>query len=215
MRLGLFNWTSDLSDESEYPPFFDNLRICEDDKIGAEGTAIYDKITNARGNCSVLIDGGGGFNSTDIGSIEYLQDGGEGFGWESGVYLVLDDSFMSSWEMPYFKQTNSVTESIATTYWNYYKPAVKEKFEKDPDAWCLATTGFTPKQIRDNFVFWDEEDCYVCVNPYWNTKAVELLTAQTPSRMRRFNKCIVDNNPFERMDEALRSLSASLSSLNK
>ena len=212
MRLGLFNWTSDLSDEPEYPPFFDYLRMSEDDEIGAE------EITNARGNCIIRINGGGGFNSTDIGGIEYLQDGSEGFGWESGVYLVLDDSFMSSWEMPYFKQTNSATESITTTYWNYYKPAVKEKFEKDPDAWCLATTGFTPKQIRDNFVFWDAEECYVCLNPDWNTKAQVFLRDNYLPRWRKFNNCIRSKldagervkNTLDRLDAALNRIGSSL-----
>jgi len=65
MSLGLFNWTSNLSDEPEYPPFFDNL------KISVSGR------TSPRGNeeCIIWIDGGGEFDSTEIGSIEYLQDG--------------------------------------------------------------------------------------------------------------------------------------------
>jgi len=175
MRLGLFNWTSDLSDEPEYPPFFDNLKMSEDQSTS--------------GNCIIWIDGGGEFDSTEIGSIEYLQDGGEGFGkksrkgkWELGVYLVLTEDFI-------LKIFDKIKDK---NYWNRYKPAIKEKFEKDPSAWCLATTGFTPKQIGDNFVFWDAEERYVCINPEWNAKAVEILTAQSPSLMRKFNKCIND-----------------------
>jgi len=179
MSLGLFNWTSNLSDEPEYPPFFDNL------KISVSGR------TSPRGNeeCIIWIDGGGEFDSTEIGSIEYLQDGGEGFGkksrkgkWELGVYLVLTEDFI-------LKIFDKIKDK---NYWNRYKPAIKEKFEKDPSAWCLATTGFTPKQIGDNFVFWDAEERYVCINPEWNAKAVEILTAQSPSLMRKFNKCIND-----------------------
>ena len=107
---------------------------------------------------------------------------------------------------------------VANAYWSSYKPAVKEKFEKDPDGWHLATTGFTIKQVRDNFVFWHSEECYVCVNPYWNTRAVELLTAQTPSRMRRFNDCIRSKldagervkNSLDRLDAALNRIGSSL-----
>ena len=272
MRLGLFNWTSDLSGEPEYPPFFDNLRISEDDKIGAEGTAAYDAITNARGNCSVLIDGGGGFDSTDIGSMEHLNTISNDFfplfsmseyapdsfantfspksfksvskttlsredawGELKGIYLILSEAFMISWEAPYisspyaphtemrYQNQNKALPTppdVANAYWSRYKPAVKEKFEKDPDGWHLATTGFTIKQVRDNFVFWHSEECYVCVNPYWNTRAVELLTAQTPSRMRRFNDCIRSKlDAGERVKNSLESIDAALnrigSSLNK
>jgi hypothetical protein len=198
MRLGLFNWTSDLSDEPEYPPFFDNLRMSEDDKIGAE------EIKNAKGNCIVRIDGGGEFDSTDIGGIEYL-DSLNSLRIDARVYLVLTEYFMKSWITAYkvskdyvelknvvleYKESGIYVPEYDKYYWNRYKPAVKEKFEKDPDAWCLATTGFTPEQLDDNFVFSDEEECYVCVNPDWNTKAVKLLTAQTPSRMRKFKECI-------------------------
>ena len=191
MRLGLFNWTSDLSDEPEYPPFFDNLKNA------------FSGLTGIRGNekCIISIDGGGEFDSTDIGDIEYLQEGGQRFGWEehgelkSGVYLVLNQSFMSSWETPYIASADLQYQPDA--YWSRFKPAVKEKFEKDPAAWCLATTGFTIKQIRNNFIFSDVEERYVCVNPEWNAKAVEILTAQSPTLMRKFNKCIqriIDHN---------------------
>jgi len=200
MRLGLFNWTSDLSDEPEYPPFFDNLRMSEDynvwkqfDEMGAE------KIKNAKGNCIVRIDGGGGFDSTDIGGVEYLHSplmsiirlkkkssklifssNPDSLRIDAGRYLVLNQFFMKSWMSAY----------IDENYWKGYKPHVKEKFEQDPDAWCLATTGFTSEQIRDNFVFWLEAEGYVCLNPDWNAKAVEILTAQSPSLMRKFNNCI-------------------------
>jgi hypothetical protein len=201
MRLGLFNWTSDLSDEPEYPPFFDNLKMSEDQSA----TYFHE------GSCIIWIDGGGEFDSTEIGVIEYLVMDSYRFGQQftskkipNGVYLVLSEDSMIFWEMPYFKQTSPVKERITMNYWSRYKPAVKEKFEKDPDAWCLATTGFTPEQIRDNFVFSDVEERYVCINPDWNAKAVEILTAQSPSIMRKFNKCIADKNP-----------SAPLSSLNK
>ena len=210
MPLGLFNWTSDLSDEPEYPPFFDYLRMSDDDEIGAE------EITNARGNCIIRLDGGGGFYSTDIGGLEYLQDGGEGFGWESGVYLVLNQPFMSSWETPYIASADLQYQRDA--YWSRFKPAVKENFEKDPDAWCLATTGFTPKQIRDNFVFWDAEECYVCLNPDWNTKAQVFLRDNYLPRWRKFNNCIRSKldagervkNTLDRLDAALNRIGSSL-----
>lgn len=185
MRLGLFNWTSDLSDEPEYPPFFDNLKMSE-------------RPTRLTENCIIWIDGGGEFDSTEIGVIEYLanpavlplrKEPDLRFGQQftpvqipQGVYLVLNEDFMKF--------------HMKKNYWKSYKPAVKEKFEKDPDAWCLATTGFTPEQIRDNFVFSVVEEEYVCINPDWNTKAVEILTAQNPSVIRKFNKCISDKNPL-------------------
>ena len=265
MRLGLFNWTSDLSDEREYPPFFDNLSMDE-----GSYPSPYQK--NARGNCIIGIDGGGGFDSTDIGSIEYLNTKSNDFfplfsmsqyapdSWANtfspesfksvskttlsredcwgelkGIYLILSEAFMSSWEAPYISspypphtemryqnQSKSIPTppDVANAYWSRYKPAVKEKFEKDPDGWHLATTGFTIKQVRDNFVFWHEEECYVCVNPYWNTKAVELLKAKTdggaPGRMRKFKACITMQN-IEVFDAATpkEQLDSILSALNK
>tara|TARA_R110002110_G_scaffold28491_4_gene102212 strand:+ start:500 stop:1075 length:576 start_codon:yes stop_codon:yes gene_type:complete len=180
MSLGLFNWTSNLSDEPEYPPFFDNL------KISVSGRTSPRVMRNEE--CIIWIDGGGEFDSTEIGSIEYVANDlrfGQQFTPEKipdGVYLVLEHFFMNSWSRAYTDEN----------FWNNYIPAVKEKFEKDSDAWHLATTGFTPKQIRDNFVFSDVEERYVCINPEWNAKAVEILTAQSPSLMRNFNKCIND-----------------------
>ena len=196
ISLGLFNWTSDLSDEPEYPPFFDNL------KNSHSGRGLL----SIRGNeeCIIWIDGGGEFDSTEIGSIEYL-DSLDSLRIDAGVYLVLTEGFMQSW-LPAYKVSKDYVMELKNedsqyrgnyvheydkNYWNRYKPAVKEKFEKDPGAWCLATTGFTTEQLDDNFVFSDEEERYVCINPDWNAKAVEILTAQSPSLMRKFNDCVI------------------------
>ena len=63
MSLGLFNWTSNLSDEPEYPPFFDNL------KISVSGRTSPRVMRNEE--CIIWIDGGGEFDSTEIGVIEF------------------------------------------------------------------------------------------------------------------------------------------------
>jgi len=79
----------------------------------------------------------------------------------------------------------------------------------------------TPEFFKFNFYHWESYDWWICINREWNAQLAKILERNSPEVMKEFADCRVgrqlmgNNSPSERIDAALRNISASLSSLNK
>ena len=186
MPLGLFNWTSDLSDEPEYPPVFNlfSAAVADGYSLAHSGRCLVDVIYgNERQNV-----GGGKV----IGMIEYI--GRENFdtlkkkfGKEEWYELAGDLSSRGSklYDMilrnPVFVLFQSKSE-------DFPKSLLDSDYEWSDDK---------PTFASNDFYYWPSYNWWICINPKWNAKLVEILKRKNPDVMEDFAKCCWKKNGLE------------------
>ena len=162
MRLGLFNWTSDLSDEPEYPPLF-NLFSASFHKIPQSlkfsKRCLVDVIYgNERQNV-----GGGKI----IGMIEYIGRQSfdtltKSFGKEEWYDMILTTPVLVLFQSP-------------------------EDFDYE---WFQTINDADKTTLASNdFYYWPSYGWWICINRKWNSKLVEMLEMKNPDVMEDFAKC--------------------------
>jgi len=186
VSLGLFNWTTDLSDEPEYPPIFDDLWA----------GYVSDGASNNTCLVSVEVKSKSGFGNIQIGMMEVIGGPNGRYGKEawgelerigegSFMHMILNEPVLIMWKSPY------------------------------------EVLPLTPEDSVLNFSYWESEEWWICINQEWNAQLAKILERNSPEVMKEFADCRVgrqlmgNNSPSERIDAALRNISASLSSLNK
>lgn len=181
MPLGLFNWTSDLSDEPEYPPLFHLLRA---ESSPADLISYSDSV---RGRCLVdvvfSLNGLRSFHHKKIGMIEYI--GRENFD-------TLKKSFGKE---EWYELANALGsrgsklyDMILTTpvFVIFQSPEDFPKSLLDSDyEWSDDKHTFT----SNDFYYWPSYDWWICINRKWNAKLVEMLERKNPDVMGEFAKC--------------------------
>tara|TARA_Y100000004_G_scaffold77624_1_gene87349 strand:+ start:1735 stop:2418 length:684 start_codon:yes stop_codon:yes gene_type:complete len=184
MQLGLFNWTSDLSDEPEYPPVFNLFSAA----VGADvftrlGRCLVDVIYgNERQNV-----GGGKV----IGMIEYMGGDIRITGIEERNFDTLTKRFG---EEGWLELANAFSSRGIKLYDILRKPVFilfqsPEDFPKsllDSDyEWSDDKDTFA----SNDFYYWPSYNWWICINPKWNAKLVEILKRKNPDVMEDFAKC--------------------------
>tara|TARA_Y100000361_G_C11153016_1_gene342341 strand:+ start:135 stop:809 length:675 start_codon:yes stop_codon:yes gene_type:complete len=178
MPLGLFNWTSDLSDEPEYPPLFD--------KLWAESSPVESwAFHSVRGRClvDVVFSSDRSVQHKKIGMIEYI--GRENFD-------TLKKSFGKE---EWYELANALGsrgsklyDMILTTpvFVMFQSPEDFPKSLLDSDyEWSDDKDTFT----SNDFYYWPSYDWWICINRKWNAKLVEILKRKNPDVMEDFAKC--------------------------
>tara|TARA_R100000900_G_C3288831_1_gene155282 strand:+ start:52 stop:696 length:645 start_codon:yes stop_codon:yes gene_type:complete len=173
MRLGLFNWTSDLSDEPEYPPLFD--------KLWAESPSIYHTYDGVLKRC--LVDVGLSFDRSvehkKIGMIEY----------NGGIpYETLKKSFgEEEWEELEKYQENAF-------YGAYREGSFMHMILNEPVFIMVKSPDtvfpLTSEDSKLNFYHWEDYDWWFCINREWNAQLVKILERKNPDVMEEFAKCL-------------------------
>mgnify|MGYP001499988686 FL=1 len=178
MPLGLFNWTSDLSYEPEYPPLFD--------KLWAESSPVESwAFHSVRGRClvDVVFSSDRSVEHKKIGMIEYI--GRENFD-------TLKKSFGKE---EWYELANALGsrgsklyDMILTTpvFVMFQSPEDFPKSLLDSDyEWSDDKDTFT----SNDFYYWPSYDWWICINRKWNAKLVEMLERKNPDVMEDFAKC--------------------------
>jgi len=168
MRLGLFNWTSDLSDEPEYPPLFHLLRA------ESAGTAHDNRclVEVIYGNERKDIGG-----KKIIGMIEYI-------GRQS--FDTLTKSFGKEEWYELANAVGSRYDMILTTpvFVLFQSP---EDFDYE---WFQTINDADKTTLASNdFYYWPSYGWWICINRKWNSKLVEMLEMKNPDVMEDFAKC--------------------------
>jgi len=173
VSLGLFNWTTDLSDEPEYPPIFDDLWAADASASLHEGGA-------ARCLVYVMTSYGRKEIRQRIGMMEFM--GGphyesivESYGKKE--WKELEE--YSSYEMRVNYREGSFMHMILNE-------PVFIMFDS-PDRvlpWAMKDSNF-------NFYHWESYDWWICINREWNAQLAKILERNSPEVMKEFADCRV------------------------
>ena len=164
MRLGLFNWTSDLSDEPEYPPFFDKFsaRFASYSATHWEDSRCVAKVFDTMQQIGWIEDMGGPpyeevkkrYGRTWKELEEYQENAFYGAYREgSFMHMILNE--------PVFLMSES------------------------PDT----VLPLTSEESKLNFYYWEGEMWWICINQEWNRQIVKILERKNPDDMAELAKC--------------------------
>jgi len=171
MRLGLFNWTSDLSDEPEYPPFFNLVSAGKDQSFNSE----------VRKRCLVDVIYGNERKNIGgkkiIGMIEYI-------GRQS--FDTLTKSFGK-------EEWYELANAVGSRYDMILTTPVFVLFQSPEDLdyeWFQTINDADKTTLASNdFYYWPSYGWWICINRKWNSKLVEMLETKNPDVMEDFAKC--------------------------
>ena len=185
MRLGLFNWTSDLSDEPEYPPLFDKLwaektQLLPHLRLGHPLIHTYEGVLKRCLVDVVLAP----FHSDvqlnkQIGMIEY----------NGGIpYETLKTSFgEEEWKELEEYQENAF-------YGAYREGSFMHMILNEPVFIMVKSPDtvfpLTSEDSKLNFYHWEGYDWWFCINREWNAQLVKILERKNPDVMEEFAKCL-------------------------
>jgi len=176
VTLGLFNWTTDLSDEPEYPPIFDDLWAGYVSNVASNNTCLVSVIDSdvnkdyfaknytsygqmrkneiQIGMMEVIGGPNGRYGKEAWGELERIGD--EALHLEgSFMHMILNEPVLIMWKSPY------------------------------------EVLPLTPEDSVLNFSYWESEEWWICINQEWNAQLAKILERNSPEVMKEFADCRV------------------------
>ena len=174
VSLGLFNWTTDLSDEPEYPPIFDDL-------WAEDANQAQSALSESKMRCVVYV-----MHSYDrsvgkdrIGMMEFIG----GPSYESIVKSFGEEEWGELLEDLEFGEGGVLSPFMHMIL----NEPVFIMFDSPDRLFPLPSE----EDYGLNFYHWHSYEWWICINQEWNTQVAKILERNSPEVMKEFADCRV------------------------
>ena len=180
VSLGLFNWTTDLSDEPEYPPIFDDLWAADSGRIEFSEEAL----THLPPRCLVLVmTSYGRKGESRIGMMEFI--GGPSY-----------ESIVESYGKEEWKELEEYHNSLMGVPMGAHREGSFMQMILNEPVFIMfdfpdRVLPLTSEDSKFNFYHWESYDWWICINQEWNTQVAKILERNSPEVMKEFADCRV------------------------